>query len=207
MLAVSAVILNGGSSRRMGTDKSALRVGGSSLLQRVADAMGHVAEDVMIAGGTPPDDEAALRELGARAIVDAFPGAGPLAGIEAALRLAYHEVVLVAGVDMPFLSEDLLTLVARRASHSGRAAVAMSDRGLEPLLAAYPASAASMARRQLIIGRRDLQGFVAQVGFETVGPRDWRPLDGTGRSFVNVNRPQDLAAARELARTGPWSVT
>ena len=107
------LVLTGGHSRRMGTDKAVLSVGGVPMATRVADALRAVGcVHVMAVGGDP----AVLAPLGLPVRADVDPGEGPLAGIISALELhATRDDVdsLVVACDLPSLgSTDLRELVA-----------------------------------------------------------------------------------------------
>jgi molybdopterin-guanine dinucleotide biosynthesis protein A len=133
----SAVILAGGKSSRMGRDKAWLDVGGRSLLARQVELAGTLgAREVFVSGRADVDYTA----LGYQVLLDRFPGAGPLAGIEAALAAATSPLVLVLAVDMPHMSVDVLRqLVGQCAETTG--AIPRVAGEIEPLAAVYPKSA------------------------------------------------------------------
>src|SRR5690242_9512250 len=101
---VSGAILAGGQSRRMGSDKAALRIQGEPLLQRTARLLATITTDVAIIG---PPERAALAP-GVPILPDRWPQQGPLGGIATALQALAGEAVLVVGCDMPFLNAALL---------------------------------------------------------------------------------------------------
>ncbi len=102
----AAVILNGGQSRRMGQNKSALVIDGVSLLQRtrtMLEAAGFDTIHVSGPGGIP----------------DERPKAGPLSGIHAALNaLQTHDMLLFLPVDMPLIGVDQLAMMLPHCEHN-----------------------------------------------------------------------------------------
>lgn len=78
----AGAVLCGGASRRMGTDKALLQIGGRALARRVADAL-HAAGAVRVI--TVGGDTDALGALGLEAVADDHPGEGPLGGVLTAL--------------------------------------------------------------------------------------------------------------------------
>lgn len=193
---VSAVVLAGGESRRMGVDKRLIDVGGRSLLELALDAVGGLADDVVVA--TREGDEAAPQiaaRAGARVCVDRRPRSGPMGGLEAGLAAAAHEVVLVIASDMPFVSPAVLELLAAEArARPGAAAVVLEgDGGPEPLLGAYRRSAVGAATALLDAGERRMSTLLDLVGCHVVPRGRWAALDPEARSLVNLNSPSDVA--------------
>ena len=96
---LGAIVLAGGRSARMGTNKLALAIDGVTLLSRAADAVKSCADRVVVAGPKPedwPDDDKVVF------VVEEPPFGGPVAGMAAALRVLAEttdpvEVLILAG--------------------------------------------------------------------------------------------------------------
>jgi molybdopterin-guanine dinucleotide biosynthesis protein A len=132
---LAGVILCGGRSRRMGTDKALMTIDGERLVDRAARRLATVADPLILARGARRLDVA-----GCIAVDDAVPGAGPLGGVVAGLRRSPHQLAAIVAVDMPWFDPELLACLA--AGWGGEdAAVPVTDRGLEPLHAVYARSA------------------------------------------------------------------
>lgn len=98
----SAIILAGGRSSRMGQDKALLQLAGQSQLSRtVALAKAAGCDQILISRNQPGF------------IYDLYPGAGPLAGIQAALSQVHAPSCLLLPVDTPLLEPQLLALLWR----------------------------------------------------------------------------------------------
>jgi molybdopterin-guanine dinucleotide biosynthesis protein A len=186
---MSGVVLAGGSSRRMGRDKALVTLDGEPLVVRAVRRLSEVCSDVVVASG----DGRRLGGLGLREVVDAVPGAGPLAGIAAGLEAARHGLVAVVAVDMPDASSALLALLADL--WRGEPAVVPRAGGrLEPLHAVYARQAAPALRSFLAAGRRSVKEALADLGARVVEPAEWRSADPSGAFARNLNAPGDLAA-------------
>jgi molybdenum cofactor guanylyltransferase len=186
----AAAVLAGGASRRMGRDKATLAVGGVELASLALAAAARVAHPVVLVA---PEGHPA-RRVAAPAVAD--PGLGPLAALAAALDALEAEHVLVLAGDHPGLRVELL---ARLVALAGEAEAVACRRGprLEPLVAVYeraPALAAARARLAGPAGGRSLTGLLADLGTLVVEEPEWRRLDPDGRSFVDLDDPDDLAA-------------
>jgi molybdopterin-guanine dinucleotide biosynthesis protein A len=186
---VTAVVLVGGRSTRMGRDKAALTLDGRSLTQHVLDALSGVAAHPLLAGRSVPG-------VDVPAIADQYADAGPLGGIASALAQVATPLVIVAACDMPSIVPALPALLLARARDDATAASVMcrSDAGLEPLLSAWrPALALPPLRAALRDGVRSLRDAVALLPRTLVlAPEEWQQADPEGASFRNWNTPEDL---------------
>ena len=178
----------------MGRDKLLLKVGGATLVERVAGALSPRCEEVILAGGeTAPQ--------GVRAVPDNRPGEGPLAGMEAGLAAARHPLVFVAAGDMPFLSPELVGHLLEVVRVRGcLAAVPDDGRGTHPLCAAYSRDGVLPSLRSALNGgvRAAREFLRALDGVVYVPEAELRGLGEPDLLLMNVNSPQDLARARGL---------
>jgi molybdenum cofactor guanylyltransferase len=190
---LTGVLLAGGSSSRMGTDKAGLVLpgepAGAPLARRVANLLRQACGEVLVASG----DGRRLDWLGLPQVADEMPGAGPLAGIVAGLAGASTDLVAVVAVDMPFASPAVLRLLAKQ-WHGQDAVVPRSEAGLEPLHAIYVRSAEPLLRKALESGERSVRRALGRMDVLVVQPDEWRAADPSGRFAWNVNTPEDLAS-------------
>jgi molybdopterin-guanine dinucleotide biosynthesis protein A len=193
-------VLAGGRAARMGGgDKPLLEIGGSTILARVLERIRpHCRAIVLNANGDP----ARFRAFGLPVVADEVPDfAGPLAGILAGLEWAAREhpaVEWVASVpgDCPFLPPDLIPRLHRaRVAGNKPLACARSGEWRHPVVALWPASLRAELRRALFEeGLHKIERFTGRYG---IAIAEWpaSPLD----PFMNVNTPEDLAAAAAIA--------
>jgi molybdenum cofactor guanylyltransferase len=209
---LSAAILAGGQSQRMGTDKAIIRLtaDGPTLIERVLAAVRAVADDVLIVAN---DDRLAF--AGPRIVPDAVPGAGPLGGIYSAVTAARHEHCLVVACDMPFLSPALLRAMAAQARDydvlapylaAGENRQGAADGVYETLHAIYGRGARPAIRTQLLAGRYKIVGFFPDVRVRAIAEGDVRQYDPALLCKFNVNTPARLTEARGLLATYERSV-
>ena len=136
---LSAVLLAGGESRRMGQDKAALIYKGEPLWRRQLDLLRALEpEELLLSARTDPT----WRPADVIFVADIPPSRGPLSGLAAALETMSGTHLLVLAVDMPFMDGAYLrSLCAAVAPGSGGLPM-IGDRA-EPLAAIYPAAARS----------------------------------------------------------------
>jgi len=143
------LVLAGGESRRMGRPKAWLEVGETNLLRWMVERLGPAFSEVMVSFAEPEQ----LEELVPyRLVFDRKKAAGPLAGIEAGLTVARHEVVFAIACDMPYVPRGLAER-AVAAARSCDAAMPRIDGRPEPVCAAYRRSSLPAVTAALDAGR------------------------------------------------------
>jgi molybdopterin-guanine dinucleotide biosynthesis protein A len=187
----SGAILAGGRARRLGgIDKSALRIGGMSILERQLATLRSLTPHILIVAS----DEDRYREAGVRVVRDRIAGAGSLGGLYTALVEAPTEQLVVIACDMPFLTAPFLARLA--ALGAGAAAVIPRDaRGLHPLCAFWSQRAAPHLRTAIDEGRLRISDALAGLDVRELSAEDLAPFDPNGRLLENVNTPDDYARA------------
>ena len=191
---LTAFVLAGGKSTRMGKDKAVLSLDGRTLLETALEAARAVAQEVFIVG--PPQ----LYRQYAPAIADIFPGCGPLAGIHAGLSHTKTEFNLMLAVDTPFLSAQLFAYLAHRAVAS-RALVTAPEINAypQPLCAIYSRGFLPIADRALREGRHKIVPLFPQPGTVLVPQAELEQFAFTAEMFENLNTPEDLERASRRA--------
>ena len=200
---VAGAIIAGGPARRLGgVAKPFLAVGGRTIAERQLAVLRQTFARVLIVANDP----APWAPLAMEVVPDRVAGAGPLGGIQAALAAATaagcDAVVCVAG-DLPFLEPALL--VALRDRPPGADAVAArTARGIEPLCARYACALSSMVDARVTAGDLAIHLMLAELAVDWIEGSQLDALDPEGRSFFNINTPDDLRHADALAvKSGP----
>jgi molybdopterin-guanine dinucleotide biosynthesis protein A len=186
---IAAAVLAGGASRRMGRDKALLDFGGRPLIQAVLDRVAAVFSDPFVVSNTPER----YPFLACPIVPDRFPGKGPLAGIDAALRHAGTPFAFVCGCDMPFLSEPLLRLLAGKAGEGVDLVLPSGPDGAEPLCAIWGSSALPAIEQALAGGRLSLVDLAKKLSVHGIATEEVAAVDPTFASFRNFNTPSDWA--------------
>jgi molybdenum cofactor guanylyltransferase len=188
---LSAVILAGGKSSRMGRDKARLEIGGQSLLARQIQLMQKIgAGEIFVSGRSDRDDA----EFGCPVLTDRFAEAGPLAGIERALAAAAWPWLLVVAVDMPNLTPDILRRLIER-SRGATGVIPRVGGRLQPLAAIYPRGAGSLATAQLTAEVRAAAAFAEHC--VRSGLAEFQDVaDVDAHHFTSWNTPADVRPGR-----------
>jgi molybdenum cofactor guanylyltransferase len=187
---ISAFVLAGGKSTRMGTDKAVLSLHGRTLLETALTAARAAAQQVAIIG--PPE----LYGPHARVIADIYPGCGPLGGIHAALSNTKTEFNVILAVDTPFISADLLAYLAQRALAS-RAVVTAPEINAypQPLCGVYSRDFLPIAEQALRAGQYKIVPLFAKTATLLIPQADLEQFAFKSEMFENLNTPEDLERA------------
>lgn len=200
---MNGFVLAGGQSRRMGRDKALLEVDGEALVERAIGKLRRLGVNPRICGSRP--DLARWAEV----VADRFVGAGPLAGIEAALAISDSELNLFVPVDLPGLPEGFLRWLMERAETTRAVATIprFGDR-VQPLCAVYSRRLLEGLRKFLEAGHRKVMDGIREPALalgDRIDSFDVEPVAAAGAAgwpvrppaadwFRNVNTPADYAS-------------
>ncbi|WP_406738129.1 molybdenum cofactor guanylyltransferase [Streptomyces sp. NBC_00853] len=189
-MSYDAIVLAGGAAQRLGgADKPALSVGGRALLDRVLDACPDARTTVVVGGR-----RATARPV--RWTREDPPGGGPVAALDAGLRLTSAELVLVLSADLPFLDRETVGTLLDAAGGDG-AMLRDPDGRDQPLVAAYRAEPlrreiALLAAEHGTLTGLPLRALTAALDLARVTSRPLASFD--------CDTWDDLAAARARIR-------
>lgn len=199
---VTAAVLAGGRSQRMGVDKTLLSFDGEPLVRRVAEAAGQVCAHVLVVTNRPDAIADAGLAPGTPVLTDEVAYQGPLGGLVTALAAAEDDWVLALAADMPWLEPSLVRALWE-ARDGAQVVMPISEKGPEPLLALYHRSCLDEARRVLASGRRRLVAILPATKVVEVPLDTLRASDPELRSLVNINTPEELLEVRDETTYAP----
>lgn len=190
---VTLAVQAGGQSRRMGRDKGLVELGGRPLISHVLERLRHLADDILVTTNAPQD----YAFLGVRLASDPMPGAGALSGLATALEAARGECVMVIACDMPFVRTALMAYLLDLAQEAD---VVIPRRlgEFEPLLAVYRRTCLAAIQASLAAGQARMISFFPSVRVRPVEAAELESVDPSGRSFFNINTPDDLRQAEAM---------
>lgn len=181
----SGVILAGGNSSRMGTDKAELKLHGQALLERTVRVLTQVVNDMVIVGPPRPN-----LELDVRCICEPNPGQGPLPAMVTGLAAARYTRSLVVACDLPLMRPGLICHLLTLLRDGIQAAVPVIDGVPQPLLAVYQREAGKIMQSQLHHpARRDRSPTSAlrRLRVQFVSEDECRHFDPQLDSFAQIN--------------------
>ena len=195
----SGVILAGGSSRRLPTNKALERIGGKTLIERVVDILAHLTTEVLVVVARPTQAANLLLPSSVRVVTDRYPGRGSLGGVFTGVEASAEPWSLVVACDMPFLSVDLLRhLVGESADVD--AVVPRLKGQPEPLHALYSKACLTPMQRRLQAGDLKIASLFEAIRVRYVDEGTIDRIDPRHLSFFNINTRAQLEEAQRLAR-------
>lgn len=193
---VSAAILAGGKSQRMGgRTKALVELNGKPLAAHVADALSQLFEEVFLVARSPKG----LGDIGQRIVLDRFDHRSSLTGIHAALDGADTDYVFISACDTPFIQPTVVNLLLDQL-HTGADIIVPIRDGwyFYPLCALYSKSCLPVIDKHLNAGQLQTVAFFDEVSVAPVPLEAIMPFDPTLRSLFNINTPEDLETARSM---------
>ncbi len=175
------LVLAGGESRRMGRPKAWIEVGNTVLLRYVVERLGAAFSEVVVSFAEPEQME---QHVPYRVVFDRKRSAGPLAGLEAGLIAARHDVLFAVACDMPYVTPSTAQLAVAAAGGCD-AAIPRHDGLFEPVCGAYRKTALPA-----IVGALDAGNYIAHDVVEYLDVTWLEGLDVA--EFENLNTPADL---------------
>ncbi len=188
---LTAFIIAGGRSSRMGEDKALLLWHGSPLLQHMIAVAGGITTEVRVSG-----DPAKYAHF-ATVVPDIFPDSGPLSGIHAALRHTPTQLNLVLAVDMPLIQPSFLQhLVERASATAALITVPHVDGRFQPLCAVYRPPFAELAEEALLQSQNKIDSLFTPDITYIVTQEQIERLAFPLSMFDNLNTRQDFDQAK-----------
>ena len=202
---LSCVVQAGGLSSRMGCDKARKLFCGEPLIERVLGRLAQVAGELVVTTSRPSElaylEEREFGGLVPRVVVDLEGSAGAMRGIASSLAAARLPLVAIVACDMPFVSPELIGILADRVKEGPLdVCVPREERGIEPLCAVWRReSCVPVARELLASDRQRIRCLIDRVNAGYLDEPQIIEAAGSLLCFENVNTPEEFAAAELLA--------
>jgi molybdopterin-guanine dinucleotide biosynthesis protein A len=191
---VSAIVLAGGKSSRLGRDKALEKIhSSSSIIHTIIEKLQAISDDVIIVAN---DDKYASFTV--KVTSDIYLNKGPLAGLHSGLLAAKHSYALVVACDMPFLNVKLLNYMVNLPLNYD-ALVPKIEGLLEPLHAIYSRECIEPIEKMLKSHRFSMLDLFGIVAIQYLFQDTITLFDPQYRSFFNINSPKTLEEAINLA--------
>ncbi len=186
---VTGIILAGGKSSRMGTEKGLLSINGKKMVERVAEAISAITDQCIIVSNT-----ADYQFLNRPVYPDVYPDTGPLGGIYTGLLHTQTDWNLVVACDMPLVTGVLLEKILQHTA--GALLVVPRVNGqIQPLCAGYHRGIREKLHHCILEQTFTMQQVIRQFG-DAVCIVD---CSGTQeeKNFVNINTPAELEQIKQ----------
>ncbi len=197
-----AILLSGGKSSRMGTNKALLPINEQPNIERLAALLKPHFRELILVTNHPEE----YRFLQLPTVSDHYPGKGPLAGIHAGLTAAANELNVIVACDMPFISPELAKMMLEQAADYD-AVVPMINGQQHPLFSIFKKKAAAVMEESIRNDRLRMKQVLDLLNVRYLSENDLSmfKLGELERIFFNMNHPQEYEEAIQWVekRSGP----
>ena len=189
---MNAVILVGGKSCRMGTNKAFLELKGKTFIELQIELLREMFDEISISANTPSEYE----YLNLPIFKDIYPGKGPLGGIYTSLINSSSLHTFMLACDMPFVGPELIKHL-KDLTKEYDVVIPKSENGLEPLHAFYSKNCIEPIKRELDENNLRIRSFFPQVNVKIVELDSLASSDHFKNSIKNLNTMTDYEDVRK----------
>ena len=186
---VSAIVLCGGKSSRMGFDKAFLRIEDETLVERQVQLLSGRFKKVILVTNSPGRYKSRGR---VKVVTDIVRGLGPLGGLYTGLQNSGSEYNLVAACDMPFINLNLAAYMAGSIKEGFQAVVPYYKKRYQPLFAVYSRDCLEKIREALAGNKLKLARLLGELKVRKVIMKELVKFGDPEVFFRNINTPRDL---------------
>jgi molybdenum cofactor guanylyltransferase len=192
---VTGIILAGGKSSRMGTEKGMLPLCGKPMILYAIEALSPICSQLIISSSSD-----SYTDLGYQAVADEFPGIGPMGGIYSALRKSKNEKNLVLSCDLPFVTSELLKYILDNSEGFKVAVPWLGGKYYEPLCGFYNSSILGKIGDYILNENYKLPDLFEEISINRLVINKQSSFYNE-HLFLNINSKHELANAEKLMNT------
>lgn len=193
---ITGVILAGGKSSRMGTNKSFLKLGNKTIIERIVDLMKSIFSDIIIITNTAED----YKHLNLYLFEDIYKWKGPLAGIHSALVNSSTEKIFVLSCDVPLMSKEMIEYIIEYKSDKPIKFCEAAGYH-QPLVGVYSKEILNDVEKfisSMEVSDKSFHRFLKSVDVEIIHPNDLSIYND--EIFFNVNKKDDYEKLLTITR-------
>ena len=181
---ITGIILSGGQSTRMGTDKALLQIKGKTLLERAVEICNPVCNAILISSNNPEHGK-----YGYPVIADEIQDCGPLCGIYSCLKHSETDWNLVVSVDSAFVTQDFVEFLISEIGDFD-AIIPVHKNGKEPLIALYHKNCIQAINERIKLNDYKMHNLLNILNTKFTNVDSW--IKKNPGIFKNLNRPEDF---------------
>jgi molybdopterin-guanine dinucleotide biosynthesis protein A len=191
----TAIILAGGKSSRIGSDKAKLTINGQTMLEHICKQLFGTFSQVLIS--TAEIEKYSFS--GFEVVLDKTPGQGPLMGIASALEASSNEINFVVACDIPYMEMSCVRRMLAEARGADIVVPITGNKKLEPLFAVYRKSALDAINQTLREGKRKISEVFEKcdVKYIDLGEADWLININTLAEFEEFKKSKAIKTAKK----------
>lgn len=183
---ITGIILAGGRSRRMGENKSLLRLNGKAMIEFAIEAVRPLCSEVVISSDYPVYDF-----TGCRVWPDEIRNQAPIVGIYSCLKRSETEVNIILSCDMPLINSHVMEYLLANSAESDITVPVHENGMIEPMCGIYKKSATGILKTCIEEGNFSMNGSIRKANHRLVSIDNLLPFFSE-KLFRNINTPSDF---------------
>lgn len=184
---LTGVILAGGSNRRFPIPKGLLKIDNKRIIETLLEIYQEFFDEIIISTNSPE----LYFPYNVKLVGDVYPSLGPLVGIYSSMINASNDGIFVTPCDAPFIKKELIEYLLE-VHREETVVICRHKRIIHPLIGIYTKKILETIEHAIITGRIRIIDFLVYSGCRIVEEEALTSIDPEGRSFVNINTPDDF---------------
>ena len=193
MSSVTGIILAGGKSTRMKTDKAFLKLGSGTMIEELISRLEKKFSKLMIIA----NDKEKYAKFGIQVMEDIIPDKGPLGGIYTALVKSESVYNFIFSCDAPFVNPDLMDYMTSKTKDFDAIVPKWQDR-FEPIHAIYSKNCIEAIESQLVKNDLKITNFFSEVSIKVIEQGELERFNLGQRPFMNINTREEYAKVEKI---------
>jgi molybdopterin-guanine dinucleotide biosynthesis protein A len=182
---VSGILLAGGKSQRMKTNKALLKFKGKELIQYPLAILNQLCNEIVISSNSGN-----LNTTEYTIVPDEFEGIGPISGIYSCLKKISNQQAIVITCDNPFLNVGLFSFLLEKHKNAAATVPRTFDGNIEPLCAIYSRDVLQTIEESIKAGDYKMHNLVNKLNVSFVDITNDLPFYNLNM-FANINTMSD----------------
>jgi molybdenum cofactor guanylyltransferase len=194
----AAIILSGGKSSRMGTNKALLKINEKTNIERIANTLRLLFDELILVTNDPET----YKFLEVKIVNDHYPGMGPLAGVHAGLIASNYDLNFVVACDMPFVSGELAEALVNNGAHYDAVIPVLNGRQ-QPLFSVFQKRTADQIGECIKNERLRMKHLLDDLHVLYMTEQELQAYSSVDldRVFFNMNHPNEYEEAKKWAES------
>jgi len=190
---ITGIILSGGKSSRMGKNKAFIEIDGVPIIRRIHNLFKTLFSEIVIV----TNERKLFQDFDAKIYPDLIPDRGVLGGLYTGVLYSSFPHAFCVACDMPFLKSAVIRYLIEKIEDYDVVVPRTKD-GLQPLHAIYSRNCLDPITKIMEQKQFKIIDFYSMVKVNVVEENEFRSLDPTRESFLNVNTPKELGLIKKL---------
>jgi molybdenum cofactor guanylyltransferase len=190
----AAIILSGGKSSRMGTNKALLKINEKTNIEHMIETLKVHFDDIILVTNEPEH----YQFLGVTMVADHYSNKGPLAGFHAGLTASAYDVNFIVACDMPFVTGELAETLVNNINHYD-AVVPVVNGKMQTLCTAFQKSTVTNIEECIESGRLPIKHLLDHLNVLYLDEKELQAYSNSDieRVFFNMNYPHEYDEAKK----------